>query len=106
LDVLSWGEEKLEKVTYIWDFGDGTGEVKTNSPKNTHAYSKMGTYIMQILADYSQLGMADSQPQLIQTTLIHVLPSKDYKLPEPVIKINNQTLHLKRTRKKTTTNKA
>lgn len=92
MDVISWEEERLQKVTYIWNFGDGTGELKTNSPKNTHTYSKMGTYIMQILADYSQLGMGDSQPQLIQTTLIHVLPGKDYKLPEPVIKINDQTL--------------
>lgn len=92
MEVLGWEEEKLEKVTYIWNFGDGTGDIKTNSPKNTHAYTKMGSYIMQILADYSQLGMGDSQPQLIQTTLIHILPNKDYKLPEPVIKINDQIL--------------
>lgn len=92
MEILSWEEEKLEKVTYIWDFGDGTGELITNSPKNTHTYTKMGSYIMQISADFSQTGMGDTQPQLVQTTLIHVLPSKDYKLPEPVIKINDQAL--------------
>lgn len=92
MDALGWEEGKIEKVTYIWDFGDGTGEIKTNSPKNNHAYTKMGTYIMQILADFSQAAMGETQPQLIQTTLIHVLPTKDYKLPEPVIKINDRIL--------------
>ena len=91
MEVLRWKEELLDKVTYIWNFGDGTTK-QSNTPKNNHTYTKMGSYIMQIEADYSQTGIGDSERQLVQTTLIHILPNKDYKLPEPVIKINGQIL--------------
>src|SRR5581483_1522379 len=65
-------------------------EKKTDTPKNSHTYTKMGSYIMQISADLSQTGIPNSLPQVVQTTLVHILPTKDYKLPEPVIKINGQ----------------
>lgn len=89
MEILGWKEEALEKITYTWDFGDGTTK-QSNTPKNNHTYSKMGTYIMQIEADLSQAGMQDYGKQLVQSTLVHILPNKDYKLPEPVIKINDQ----------------
>lgn len=89
-EIFGWKEEMLEKVTYTWDFGDGTEKKKTNTPKNSHIYKKMGSYIMEILADYSQAGGSNSYPQVVQTTLLHILPNKDYKLPEPIIKINGQ----------------
>lgn len=83
--------QSLEKVTYIWNFGDGITK-QSSTPKNNHIYSKMGSYIMQVEADLSQAGVQDYGKQLVQSTLIHILPNKDYKLPEPIIKINDQTV--------------
>ena len=82
--------QNLEKVTYIWNFGDGSGEQKSTTPQKRHTYTKMGSYIMEIVADFSQTSTADYPKQIVQSTLIHILPSKDYKLPEPIIKINGQ----------------
>lgn len=91
METLRGDEGLLEKVTYTWDFGDGTTK-HTNTPKNNHTYTKMGSYITQIEADFSQTGMQDFGKQLVQSTLIHILPNKDYKLPEPVININGQAV--------------
>ncbi len=84
------------KITYTWNFGDGTKEQKTNTPTSSHTYTKMGSFIMQLTADFSKAG-SDSPPQVVQTTLIHILPNRDYKLPHPVIKINGQRVSNKET---------
>lgn len=85
--------EGSEQMIYVWDFGDGTEKQKNNTPKNNHTYTKMGSYIMTILADYSQAGLNNTpQPLVVQSTLFHILPNKNYKLPEPVIKINDQII--------------
>jgi hypothetical protein len=45
----------------------------------------MGSYFLVINAQYQS-----EQAQLIQSTLVNILPNKDYQLPEAVIKIDSQ----------------
>ncbi len=75
--------EIIEKTEFFWDFGDKTtGE----GLKNSHIYKKPGSYILTIKAQY----ITDPQPQLFQSTLIHVVPNPDYKIPIAIIKINGK----------------
>lgn len=89
-ELIGWSNEVLKKVAYIWDFGDGSTKLKTDGPKTSHTYTKMGSYIMQIEADYSQTGIPNVDNPRVQSTLIHVLPDKEYQLPVPIIKVNGQ----------------
>lgn len=82
--VLGLLPEVVEKIEFSWDFGDGT---KGSGVKNTHTYTKPGSYLIKIMANYAKLGNTD-EPQLFQSVLIHVLPHKDYKLPTAVIIAN------------------
>ncbi len=75
--------EVIAKTKFNWDYGDGS---HGSGLKNTHAYSRMGSYIMIIYADDG----STPTPQIIQSTMLHILPSKNYQLPKSVIKINNQ----------------
>lgn len=70
----------VAQTQFFWDFGDGQ---KAQGLKNNHTYTKAGTYIMKIDAQYQS-----DQPQLIQSTMIHILPSGDYKLPVAKIAVN------------------
>ncbi len=83
-EALPIPQEIIAEKKFLWDFGDGE---KAEGLKNTHSYSKMGTYIITIYAD-SQNGF---EPQILQTTAINILPDVDYKLPKSVIKANNKT---------------
>jgi len=77
-------QEIINKTTFKWKFGDGT---TAEGLKNTHTYKKMGTYVLEIYASYTENGetVPDS---LIQSVLLHVLPNSRYQLPQPVIFIN------------------
>lgn len=72
----------LNQVSFAWDFGDGT---KGDGIKTTHAYQKPGSYLVVIMAQYG----ADP-PQLMQSTLINILPDRNYQLPKAVIRVNGQ----------------
>lgn len=89
-EKLPYPKEVLEQATYSWNFGDGR-EIRGN--KVEHSYPKMGSYIVDVLIDYGDLSRfnyyGDSPPPT-QSIMVHILPNKDYKLPQPVIKINNQ----------------
>jgi hypothetical protein len=74
--------EVIDKTRFNWDFGDG---VKAEGLKNTHTYTKPGSYMMHVTASYR-----DDEPQLIQSTLINVVPDKNYQLPQSKIKVNGQ----------------
>lgn len=76
--------ELVEKTKFIWDFGDGTSGMGL---KNTHTYKNPGTYFLDIKADSGD----GFEPQLMQSTAINILPSKDYKLPTSVIEVNGKT---------------
>ncbi len=72
----------VAKTDFEWDFGDGT---YGKGLKNTHNYTKIGSYILSITAQYGT-----EQPALIHSVLINILPDNNYQLPIAVIKINNQ----------------
>jgi hypothetical protein len=77
--------EIVEKTKFLWDFGDGT---TAEGLKNSHTYSKQGTYTIEIKADSGQ----GVEPQLLQSTMINILPDKDYQLPKSVIEINGKAV--------------
>lgn len=82
-------QEVLEKTMFIWDFGDGTQKERIKSTDTiTHTYTKMGTKVMHVTADFPAAGFPDIGQQVIQTTVLNVLPTKEYRLPQPIMKIN------------------
>jgi hypothetical protein len=74
--------QALNDTKFFWDFGDGT---KGTGLKNTHTYSKMGSYTVVINAQYQS-----EISQIIQSVMINILPNKDYQLPVTQIKVNGQ----------------
>ncbi|MBI3342353.1 PKD domain-containing protein [Candidatus Curtissbacteria bacterium] len=79
-----FAQEVLDKVKFSWDFGDG---VKAEGLKNTHIYSKIGSYILNITADFNT---QDIPPQLLESVRLNVVPDQNYKLPQAVIKVNGK----------------
>jgi hypothetical protein len=70
----------LGETKFYWDFGDGgVGE----GLQQSYTYQKPGSYFLTIKAQYQT-----EYPQLLQSMLINILPSKDYKLPKAVIKVD------------------
>lgn len=76
--------EIVRKTKFEYQFGDGG---IAEGLKVTHTYTKMGSYISKIYADDG----TTPTPQLLEATLINVLPNKDYKLPQPIILANNKS---------------
>jgi hypothetical protein len=74
--------QALAATKFFWDFGDGS---KGEGLKNTHTYSKIGSYFILINAQYQK-----EQTQIIQSVLLNIVPSKDFQLPQAIIKINGQ----------------
>lgn len=84
--VLPFPPEVIETIQFSWDYGDGG----TNTGiENTHTYTKPGSYLLKVNADYGGYAGPDAQPT-IQAVLIQVLPNKEYKLPQAKIVINNK----------------
>jgi hypothetical protein len=83
--VLPAPPEVIEKTKFTWDFGDKTP--KGSGLSNTHVYSKMGSYILTIYADDGSV----PTPQLLESALINIIPEKNYKLPQAVIKVEGQS---------------
>ena len=78
----------LQKTKYVWDYGDGSP--KADGLKNTHTYTKPGSYILILTLNiYTD---PDQPPtQFIDSYFLNVLPNKNYNaLPKAVIKIDNQ----------------
>ena len=83
-------EDYIQDLDFIWDFGDGTGEQKIKQGiKNSHTYTKTGTYVVNVMLDASSLD-PNLGLQQGQTVLINILPSNDYQLPKAVVKVNGQ----------------
>ncbi len=71
----------IEKTKFDWDFTDGShGE----GLKQTHTFTKIGSYIIKIYADDG----TTPKPQLLESVLVNVLPDKNYHLPQAKILIN------------------
>jgi hypothetical protein len=83
IQALPVPPEIVEKTTFTWDFGDGT---QARGIKNSHKYSKPGTYFMELKADSGD----GNEPQLLQSTAINILPFKDYRLPKAVVEVNGK----------------
>ncbi len=86
VDQLQVPSEVVKRTTFTWDFADGA---KGGGLKNTHAYTKIGSYILIINSEYEENG-TKYPPQLFQSVILHVLPNKNYKLPKAVIKVNGK----------------
>lgn len=84
--MLPFPPEVTEQITFSWDFGDGTTGEGT---KNTHTYTKIGSYLLTINADYGDYSDPNTKP-VIQAVLLHVLPNRDYKLPKAAIVLNQK----------------
>lgn len=80
--LLPIPEEITQKTAFFWDFGDGE---KAEGLKNSHAYKKPGSYVLVINATTQ----SDPKPQLIQSMLLNISLSKDFKLPKALFKVNN-----------------
>jgi ABC-type nickel/cobalt efflux system permease component RcnA len=74
----------INHSTFRWEFGDGS--IGTGL-KNTHTYSKEGTYILNITAQYQS-----EDPQLIESVAIQALPDANYVLPVAQIRVNGHTI--------------
>jgi hypothetical protein len=82
VNLLPVPADIVAKTAFVWDFGDGT---HGKGIKNSHTYSKPGSYILNITAQYG-----NEQASLIESVMLNILPDKNYHLPVAVIKINNQ----------------
>jgi hypothetical protein len=80
--------EMLEKITYSWDFGDGTKVF--GGPSVSHPYTKPGSYISSTYA--VPQGESQADPVLLQATLIHIVSETDYAIPKAVITVNGQEI--------------
>jgi hypothetical protein len=71
-------DEDISKLKFNWDFGDGT---KKEGVKQAHTYKKPGSYFLNIKS---------SKDDLSENVLLQVLPNKNYKTPQAVIKVNDK----------------
>ena len=82
--VLPVLPEVLPTLIFHWDFGDGT---EATGADTNHTYTKSGPFILTMT---SQETTNSEKPQVLDTILVNVLPSKGYTLPTAVITINGQ----------------
>ncbi len=85
---LPFPPEMLEKITYSWDFGDGTKVF--GGPSVSHPYTKAGSYLSSTYAVLQ--GEPQTEPVLLQTTMIHIVSDKDYAIPKAIISVNGQQI--------------
>ena len=76
--------EVLSVSEFIWNFGDDS-ELGSGL-ENTHSYKRAGSYFLEISVKTKDI----SQPQLIQSNIIHIIPQADYKLPVAKILVNGE----------------
>ncbi len=75
----------LKDIQYKWDFRDGAS---AEGIKNTHKYTKIGSYILTLFINiyYKE---SPTPTQFIDSFLINIIPDNNYQgLPKAVIKIN------------------
>lgn len=72
------------QTRFTWDFADGQ---KGSGLRQTHTYTKIGSYIMAIYAEDN----LTKKPQLFESALINILPNANYQLPKAIIKISGKT---------------
>lgn len=80
--VLPLAPEVVENAVFAWQFGDQT---KATGFTNQHTYKQPGSYILTVDLIYQ-----GQETRRIQAMLIHIIPTSDYQLPQPVLKVNGQ----------------
>ncbi|MEI6478313.1 MAG: PKD domain-containing protein [bacterium] len=81
---LPFPPELIPKLQIKWDFGDGAS---ASTHDATHAYAKMGSYVIKLTSANPSEGVA---PQVLDLIQINIVPRADYKLPVPVIKVEGK----------------
>lgn len=80
-------ENALQNTTFTWDYGDGG---TAQGMKNTHTYTKMGSYILMITINV-YTDPSEQPTQFIDSFLLQILPDKNYrKLPQASIHVNGE----------------
>jgi PKD repeat protein len=80
---MVYGQQAVDRAKYNWDYGDGT---KATGTTNRKAYSKPGTYLLTIQADFG----SGSAAQLIESVHINIVPTSTYQMPAASITVNGQ----------------
>lgn len=58
-------------TSFIWDYGDNTGETSAQSPTVTHKYSTAGTYIVTLNVERKDgVSMKKGKPKTQQTITV------------------------------------
>jgi len=84
--MLPFPQSVIDKTTFSWDFGDGT---KADGLTANHTYTKMGSFLLTVTADYGDYKDPNAQP-ILQAILLNIVPTKDYKLPKAIILVNGK----------------
>lgn len=88
-NLLPFPPEITDKIEFTWDYGDKTTAKGTI---NTHNYSKPGTYLLTISADYGGYSDEYTQP-VIQAVVLHVKPNTSFLLPKAIITVNGERIN-------------
>jgi gliding motility-associated-like protein len=59
--IVDFADTVRQAVSYEWNFGDGTPQVTTTTPTNSHTYTNIGTYrVMLVAIDSSTCNIRDT----------------------------------------------
>jgi PKD domain len=87
LETLGVLTPDAQNSAISWDFGDGSA---LEGVKVTKTYTKIGSFAVNVYIGAK--GVPNDQKSMIQSVLLHSVPSPDYVLPEAVISLNGKKI--------------